>query len=256
MSEEEREEAPFVNAVVIDTDDGIEVCDPKEIDLTTIDYVIAYQARIKASSNQKAVQILENRKIYLHNLERNGLVLKKMKEDCNGTPMFFILVETSKAVQVEIAEKINLNFPIEENDLYEAKDPTSLLNRLRCFFPDESDIDLKDSYRKYFTAAYTSNLHEKFRPFLDKNQDLNISNKDRCLIAYEVLSRTSFSKKDDPSIFVDNKDKDKKIGIELLVMNGTFSAAFPMHEDYGHHKRILTVKKKTNRQVSYLDKTI
>ncbi len=252
MADEEREELSPMNAVMIDTIfDGIEVCTQGEIDLSRIDYVIAYQERIKASTSQKANQILENRRIYLHNLETNGLILRKMKEDCNGTPMFYILVETSKAAQVEIAEKLNLNFPIEENDLYEPKDPTSLLNRLKCFFPDETELELRDSYRKYFTAAYTSNLHEKFRPFFDKNHDLVISRKDRCLIAYEILSRTSFSKKDDPSIFVDTKDRDKKVGIELLVMNGTFSAAYPLHEDYGSHgQSSITKKQKTNRQVS------
>lgn len=57
-----------------------------------------------------------------------------------------------------------------------------------------------------------------------------IPNKDRCLLAYEVLSRTSFSSKlKEPRVFCGNEN-DRLIGIERLVNNGAFLAAFPLHE--------------------------
>ena len=59
----------------------------------------------------------------------------------------------------------------------------------------------------------------------------NIPKKDRCLIAYEILSRTTYAKKNDPSttIFTDQCD-DMKMGIERMVANKSFLAAYPLHE--------------------------
>ena len=53
--------------------------------------------------------------------------------------------------------------------------------------------------------------------------------KDRSMITYEILSRTTFAKKlDQPSIFRSEHDPD--VGIDLLVANETFIAAYPLHE--------------------------
>lgn len=72
--------------------------------------------------------------------------------------MIYVLVETSNDALFEIAEKIKLKMPIEENDLYKEDDPHSILGNFKCFMPGEEDIKFKSSYRTHFTAAYQENL--------------------------------------------------------------------------------------------------
>lgn len=57
----------------------------------------------------------------------------------------------------------------------------------------------------------------------------SIEDKDRSTITYEILSRTTFSKKlEQPSIF--RSEHDPEVGIDLLIANETFIAAYPLHE--------------------------
>ena len=57
----------------------------------------------------------------------------------------------------------------------------------------------------------------------------SIEDKDRSMITYEILSRTTFAKRlDQPSIF--RSEHDPEVGIDLLVANETFVAAYPIHE--------------------------
>lgn len=213
-----------------------------QIDLAKIDYVIAY------SEYAKNETIRENRENYLANLEKNGLKLKSIQDiGKDGSTIIYVLIETPVETLFEIAEKIKLKLPIAENDLYMEENSNILINhRLECFIPEE--IEIRDSYRKYFTAPYCSVIHDKFKPFFNKHDNLIIPKKDRCLIAYEILSRTSFSNKNDPSIFTDNVDDN--IGVELLVANKSFSAAYPLHEDYGRENHSHDHSdKKTTRQL-------
>lgn len=49
------------------------------------------------------------------------------------------------------------------------------------------------------------------------------------MIAYEILSRTTFSKRlAEPTIF--RNEHDPEVGVDLLVANETFIAAYPLHE--------------------------
>ena len=57
--------------------------------------------------------------------------------------------------------------------------------------------------------------------------------KDRCLLTYEILQRTIFSQKiENARIFrtANNEASDDKVGIERLLADGTFLAAYPLHE--------------------------
>lgn len=57
--------------------------------------------------------------------------------------------------------------------------------------------------------------------------------KDRCLLTYEILSRTNYAREVDdifnPTVELTPKEA-SRIGIERLLANGTFQAAYPLHE--------------------------
>lgn len=76
-------------------------------------------------------------------------------------------------------------------------------------------------------------LSIRFSKFFGESEDKIISPKDRCLLTYEVLSRTSYSKlieEDQDESVSASSTTDFKVGIERLLANGSFQAAFPPHE--------------------------
>lgn len=56
-----------------------------------------------------------------------------------------------------------------------------------------------------------------------------ISRRDRSLLTYEFLSRTSYSRKVE-SGNLNISEADNRVGIERLIANGTFLDAYPAHE--------------------------
>lgn len=71
---------------------------------------------------------------------------------------------------------------------------------------------------------------DRFDRFFDKDENKTISPKDRCLLAYEILSRTSYSRYlEKPTIFSGNEN-DRQIGIARLIAEEIFIAAYPLHE--------------------------
>ena len=163
----------------------------------------------------------------------------------------FILIETPLEKLLEVAEKIKLKLPIAENNLEKEGDfqsaISSLFNKIECLNPSKIH---HEKPRQYFTAAYNSSIRKefsikflkseiyflsksfifRFEKYFDSDENNVISAKDRCLITYEILTRTSFSKKlSQPTIFACNEN-DPHIGIDLLVANETFHAAYPLHE--------------------------
>ncbi len=118
--------------------------------------MIAYQ--LKEAGNG---DVLRNRENFLANLVTNGLTLKSVIEGGkDGKEMVYVLVQTPIELLLCIAEKLKLKLPIQENDLYgEYADTGSILDKFKCFMPH--DVELKRSYRNYFTAAYSTSLHNK-----------------------------------------------------------------------------------------------
>jgi hypothetical protein len=133
--------------------------------------------------------------------------------------------------------------PIEVNELGVRRHFADLWsNKSKKLTTDEMTTPSQTT--RYFTAPYTSALHEKFERFFNKtNPDASLSLRNRCLLTYEILSRTSFSKPDpqtdgngSTNTSNNNEDDDnisnERIGIDRLLANGTFQAAFPLHEHY------------------------
>jgi hypothetical protein len=183
-------------------------------------------------TNKKNKARAEYRKYFLDNLKLYGLKIRKVIENDGAV---YILVHTPFEKLLEIAEKSKLKLPIEENEIGRFANGHFMSSFWHKFSDLPTEIN-EEKETKYFTAPYTSNLHAKFARFFDKdNIEETFLFKDRCLLTYELLCRTCFSKpiKNPSEIFeCINKDDEKSIGIERLLVNGTFQAAFPLHEEY------------------------
>ena len=120
--------------------------------------MIAYQNN-NLDDTPTPMRVLENRENFLANLVTNGLTLKSVLEVyADGKEIMYVLVQTPVELLFHIAEKLKFKLPIEENDLYEEVVLGSIFSK--CFMPE--DIVLKKSYRNYFNAAYSANLHYKY----------------------------------------------------------------------------------------------
>lgn len=93
---------------------------------------------------------------------------------------------------------------------------------------------IEKNSRTYFTAPYTSDMHETFEKFFDHDDvELTLLPKDRIALTYEILSRTSFGvMSDDPFESFENFEADSKKGIQRLIADKTFLQAFPLHDSY------------------------
>ncbi len=142
---------------------------------------------------------------------------------------------------LEIAEKVKLKLPIEVNEIVSTSYFANFWRKQSTTNKNSSDGDAggdeDTNQTRYFTAPYTSAMHSKFARFFNKDDpEDTLSVRNRCLLTYEILNRTSYSKLDyQISSYQDDEEKKgsgERIGIDHLLGNGTFQAAFPLHEDY------------------------
>lgn len=74
----------------------------------------------------------------------------------------------------------------------------------------------------------------RFERFFNQDIEKSLAAKDRCLLTYEVLCRTNYAREVEDVFKYDTTDMTEKeitrIGIERLLANGTFEAAYPLHE--------------------------
>ena len=82
---------------------------------------------------------------------------------------------------------------------------------------------------------YDTTLHAKFLAFFENLDQRDVlRHKDLTMVAYEVLSRTSFSRKlSQPEVLRSVRRFDHSgIGIRALLANNTFQEAYPLHDSY------------------------
>jgi hypothetical protein len=139
----------------------------------------------------------------------------------------YVLIKIPFEKMLEIAEKLKYKFPIEINDLDKDYKTFSVWNYFEKFQPAEIRQDRK---RKFFTAAYSSSMRNKFEKFFDKDENKTIPAKDRILLTYEILSRTSYSKLLTESSIFSGNENDNLVGIERLIAWKIFLDAYPLHE--------------------------
>ncbi len=93
-------------------------------------------------------------------------------------------------------------------------------------------------------------LIKRFERFFDEsNPEMTIMQTDRTLLTYEILSRTPYgiAVSDTYEAFT-LANNDPKIGIDRLIANGVFQAAYPLHDAL--RENLNRKQKKNDREVS------
>ncbi|XP_060596933.1 anoctamin-4-like isoform X3 [Ruditapes philippinarum] len=213
-----------------------------------IDYVLAFEPGTADKENRVA-----KREYFQKELEREGLQLEfeKALESKSGK-VSFVKVHAPWDILAKGAEMMNMKMPLAPNDMNFG--PSSIFDCIPT--PFDLDQSLMEEDDNYFTAPFNRNrmeqlLHKSHTSdssiwFVIKDKDSFFSNSQRSRIVYAILSR-SFYEDADPQ----NPAK-RRFGIKKLLANGSYSAAYPLHDGkYTSEHSILTRGKRNDRHLLY-----
>ncbi|XP_048804208.1 anoctamin-3 isoform X1 [Lagopus muta] len=185
-----------------------------------IDYILVY----KKSSLQ-----VEKRSTFEKNLRAEGLMLEREPAVTNSDIMF-VKIHCPWETLCKYAERMNIRMPFRKKCYYtdwRSKTMGSLqrnMRELKSWLPRNPmkldkealpDLEETDCYTAPFSRA-------RIHHFTINNKDSFFSNSTRSRIVHHMLQRTKY------------EDGKSKMGINRLLNNGTYEAAFPPHE--GSHK--------------------
>lgn len=188
-----------------------------------IDYILVY----KKSSPQ-----IEKRSTFEKNLRAEGLMLERENAITNQDIMY-VKVHCPWDTLCKYAERMNIRMPFSlQRNMRQLK---SWLPRNPMKLDKEAlpDLEETDCYTAPFSRA-------RMHHFTINNKDTFFSNSTRSRIVHHVLQRTKY------------EDGKSKMGINRLLSNGTYEAAFPPHEgSYKSRHPIKTHGAQNHRHLLY-----
>ncbi|XP_056657998.1 anoctamin-5 isoform X6 [Monodelphis domestica] len=175
-----------------------------------IDFVLSYIDDPKQEGEKK----VERRREFESNLLKSGLDLEtEDKKDSEDGRTYFVKIHAPWEVLTTYAEVLNIKMPIRENDIPPAKEnPFEFM-----FEPFRLPKKVMNPEPDYFTAPFSKQRQELFL-IEDENSFFSPSVRNR--IVYYILSRCPYG----------TEEGKKKFGIKRLLTNGTYSAAYPLHD--------------------------
>ncbi|XP_072448850.1 anoctamin-5 isoform X1 [Chiloscyllium punctatum] len=189
----------------IHSKDSVFFCDG----VRRIDFILSY-----VDDPKDAEKKMERRKEFEMNLLKTGLELEtENKDDSEDGKTYFTKIHAPWDVLATYAEVMHIKVPIKENDIPQAREnPFDWL--LKPFRLNPTIINPEPDY---FTAPFSKQRQELF---LINDQETFFSPSTRNRIVYYILSRCKYA----------TEDGKRKFGIKRLLNNGTYTAAFPLHD--------------------------
>ncbi|XP_073240805.1 anoctamin-5-like [Porites lutea] len=181
-----------------------------------IDYILAYEVDYDKDAEWQQKRE-EKRREFEANLEKANLELEAegIETSSNGKTAY-IKVHAPWKVLTKGAEEMLMKMPIKENDL-DTRDWTE-----RCFDtigirnPFELRVGELPEEPNYFTCAFRRDKMDKF--LIPDNRDDFFTSAQRSKIVHRILNKTQYG------------ERRNQIGIGRLLGNGSYSAAYPLHE--------------------------
>ncbi|NWU96482.1 ANO5 protein, partial [Upupa epops] len=175
-----------------------------------IDFVLSYVDDINKEGEKK----LERRKEFESNLQKAGLELEtEDKKESEDGKIYFVKIHAPWEVLITYAEVLNIKVPIKENDI-----PSMVENPLDCMLaPFRLPENVMHPEPDYFTAPFSKDKQELY---LINDESTFFSPSMRNRIVNYILTRCPYG----------TEEGKKKFGIKRLLNNGTYSAAYPLHD--------------------------
>ncbi|TKS91086.1 Anoctamin-4 Transmembrane protein 16D [Collichthys lucidus] len=171
-----------------------------------IDYILVY----RKSSSQS-----EKREIFERNIRAEGLQMEK-EASVTNSDVIFLKLHAPWDVLCRYAELMNIRMPFRME---------KRINKFRGWLPrkpmkfDDTLPDLEEN--ESFTAPFSrSRIHH----FIIHNKDTFFNNATRSRIVHHILQRVKY------------EEGKNKMGINRLLSNNSYDAAFPLHEGRYHSK--------------------
>ncbi|XP_039611532.1 anoctamin-7 isoform X2 [Polypterus senegalus] len=152
---------------------------------------------------------------YVRNLQSSGLLLEKEETVSEKKTIHYLKVSAPWEVLIYYAEELCLRAPLQEQPNPDLNSSARFLQTL-CI-PNMMAEFVPNKPVNYYTCAFRKSKVSKFLGCED--HDGYFTNTQRHRIVYEILARTVYGKR-----------KRAQIGIERLLNEGAYSAAFPLHE--------------------------
>ncbi|XP_043246594.1 anoctamin-5-like isoform X2 [Amphibalanus amphitrite] len=181
------------------------------------------------------------RKTFQANLISEGLELElEDKKHSSDGKTYYLKVHSPWDVLTRYAEIMNLKMPIKEDDPEpELKGPPCCRSMVRN--PFMYNTDLIPPEPEYFTAGFN---RDREHQFVIKSRETFFTSAQRSQIVWQILMRTRYS---------DAQSKDRsKVGINRLLNNGAYLAAFPLH-DGGYRDEATCGEPLNDRRLLYLE---
>uniref|UniRef100_A0A8C8ET60 Anoctamin n=1 Tax=Oncorhynchus tshawytscha TaxID=74940 RepID=A0A8C8ET60_ONCTS len=199
-----------------------------------IDYILVYR---------KSGPQSEKREIFERNIRAEGLQMEKELSVCNSD-VIFLKLHAPWEVLCRYAELMNIRMPFRRKIYYMHRRYKfmSRINRFRGWLPrkpmkfDNNTLpDLEEN--ESFTAPFSrSRIHH----FTIHNKDTFFNNATRSRIVHHILQRVKYE---------EGKDK---MGLNRLLSNSSYEAAFPLHEgSYRSKNSIRTHGAENHRHLLY-----
>lgn len=175
-----------------------------------IDFVLSY---VDDKDDQRKQ---ERRRVYESNLQKVGLELEtEDKSESEDGKTYFVKIHAPWEVLTTYADVLKIKVPFKVNDIPENSEiPMNWLST-----PFRLPENIMHPEPDYFTAPFNKSKSDFFL-IDDKETFFPPSTRNR--IVFYILARCSYFKDE-------CGDKDKK-GIKRLLNNGTYTAAFPLHD--------------------------
>ncbi|RUS88406.1 hypothetical protein EGW08_003862 [Elysia chlorotica] len=204
-----------------------------------IDYILVHEPDKDPEDEDRKSR---NRQQFEANLVKAGLQLERSTrelptEEIEKKEIHYIKVHAPWDFLARYAEILNMKMPLAKNDMTEkfesiwSKFPTP-------FDTDESRLpDIPD----YFTAPFSRHREGQF---IIEDRSTFFNSTQRSLLVHQCLSRV---------VFEDLGDRAKnKFGIKRMLGNGSYTAAFPLHDgEYENEDPLSTQNSDNLRQVLY-----
>ncbi|XP_075932197.1 anoctamin-4-like [Anarhichas minor] len=187
-----------------------------------IDYILVYR---KTSSQS------EKREIFERNIRAEGLQMEK-EASLTNSDVIFLKLHAPWDVLCRYAELMNIRMPFRRKILFMHRRQKFMsrmekrINKFRGWLPrkpmkfdNDALPDLEEN--ESFTAPFSrSRIHH----FIIHNKDTFFSNATRSRIAHHILQRVKY------------EEGKNKMGLNRLLSNSSYEAAFPLHEGSYHSK--------------------
>ncbi|CAF2635710.1 unnamed protein product [Rotaria sp. Silwood2] len=197
---------------------------------TTVDeLMISFSATVNNDENEKLALALEKQKNrrrlfkrrFLNNLSKIGLLMETDVRESDRSFVYFIKIHIPWSLLLKYAEDLNFRAPIRAVNNYSCK--ITFVDRILRFLHLSHNPFLSEASKRYydlFTSVFEISKQDRFMG--NNHFPVHFTNTQRSFAVNEILQTTPFG-----------RIEKGEIGIDRLVRERIFQAAYPLHEgDY------------------------